>query len=124
MRSEQKTEGQPTLRGHQLKTRSPMDLRAGLLSAGGRRESDKGIARRHADRPDQLLELFGKHIPGATDGGGLCADARDAASPGTDPPRPLASRGLARTFSKTRCPSRRHGTSHRSALAASVSLPR
>ena len=58
MRSEQKTEGQPTLRGHQLKTRSPMDLRAGLLSAGGRRESDKGIARRHADRPDQLLDFL------------------------------------------------------------------
>ena len=85
---------------------------------------DQGTARRHADRPDQLLELFGQHVPGAADRGGLCADARDAPSPGTDPPRPGASIDLARAFSKTRSPSYRHGASHRGALASSVSLPR
>ncbi len=91
---------------------------------GDMAESYQGIARRHADRPDQLLELLGKHLPGATDGGGLCADARDAPSPGTDPPRPGASRYLAGTLSKTRSPNRCHGAAHRGALASSVSLPR
>src|SRR5260370_8080239 len=97
-RREQGSEGQPALRGHQLKTESAVDLRAGLLSAGGRREQDKGIARRHADRPDQLFELFGEHLPSPTYGGGVCADARDAPALGTDPPRPGASLDLARTF--------------------------
>jgi len=71
-----------------------------------------------------LLELFGEHVPGVADRGGVCADAGDATSLVSDPPRPGASLDFARTFSKTRSPSYRYGASHRAALAASVSLPR
>jgi len=34
---------------------------------GDVREQDQGTARRHADRPNQLLELSGEHVPGAAD---------------------------------------------------------
>jgi hypothetical protein len=110
---QQGSEGQPALRGHQPKTESALDLRAGLLSAGRRREQDKGTARRHADRPHQLLELFGEHVSGAADRGGLRADAGDASPLGPHCPRSRASLDLARAFSKTRSPSHRHGASHR-----------
>jgi hypothetical protein len=109
---------------HQLKTESAVDLREDLLSAGRRRKPDQGAARRHADRPDQLLELLGEHISGATDGGGVCADARDAPALVPHSTRPGASLDHARAFSKTRSPSHRLGASHRAALASGVSVPR
>src|SRR5258708_4773557 len=99
-------------------------LRVVRMSAGRRGEPHQGTARRHADRPDQLLELFGEHLPGAADSGGVRADAGDATALVPDPPRPGASSDLARAFSKTRSPSHRHGASHRAALASSVSLSR
>ena len=77
-RREQGTQGQSALPGHQPKTESTVDLRTSLLSAGRRGEQNQRIARRHADRPDQLLELLGQYVPGAADRGGVCADARDA----------------------------------------------
>src|SRR5258708_2403523 len=101
-----------------------MDLRKNLVSAGRRGEKNKRMARRHENRPDELFEFLGKHVPGAAARGGIGADERDAPSPGTDPPRPSASLDLTRAFSKTRSPSHRHRASHRAALAASVSLPR
>src|SRR5260370_33157395 len=76
-RREQGSEGQPALRGHQLKTESAVDLRAGLLSAGGRREQDKGVAQPHGGRPDQVLKLFGAHIPRPAYSGGVWGDARE-----------------------------------------------
>ena len=99
------------------------DLRAGVLSAGRRREPHQGIARRHADWPNQLLELLSEHVPGAADSGGVCADARDTPALVPDTSRPGASLDHARAFSKTRSPSHRYGASHRTALASSVSLP-
>jgi hypothetical protein len=45
-----------------------------------------------------VARTFGEHVPGATDGGGVCADARDPPSPGTDSPLPGTSLDLARTF--------------------------
>jgi len=43
VRREQGTEGQPTVRGHQPKTESAVDLRAGLLSAGRRENRIKEL---------------------------------------------------------------------------------
>src|ERR1022692_908384 len=123
-RREQGTERQSALRGHQPETESAVDLREDLLSAGRRGEQDQRIARRNADRPNQLLELFGEHVPGAADSGGLHTDAGDATALVPDPPRPGANLDLARAFSKTRSPSHRYRASHRAALASSVSLPR
>src|SRR5258708_32685982 len=82
------------------------------------------MARRYADRPDQLLELFGEHLPGAADSGGVWADARDAPAPGTDPPRPGASLDLARTFLEAGCSGGGLGGSRRVALAPVLSVPR
>src|SRR5258708_34838577 len=82
------------------------------------------MARRYADRPHQLLELFGEHLRGAEDSGGVCADARDAPAPGTGPPRPGASLDLARTFLEAGCSGGGLGASHRVALAPVLSVPR
>src|SRR5258706_4090081 len=120
----QGSEGQPALCGHQPKTESAVDLREDLLSAGRRGKPHQGATRRNADRTDQLLELFGEHVPRAADSGGVCADAGDATALVPEPTRPRASLDLARALSKTRGSSHRHSSSHRAALASSVSLPR
>ena len=74
------------------------------------------------DRPDQLLKLFGEHVPGAADSGGVCSDARDAPSPGSDPLRPGASLDFARMFLEAGRSGGGLGASHRAALTPVLSV--
>jgi hypothetical protein len=75
---------QPALRDYQLEAESAVDLRAGLLRARRHREPHQGTAPRPGDRPHQLHEVLGQPVPGADDGGCLCADAGTALAGSAD----------------------------------------
>jgi len=58
--------------GHHLK-QSPQWIYEKLnCQRGDVRKTGSRNCRRHADRPDQLLEFLGEHLPGAADRGGVC----------------------------------------------------
>src|ERR1700676_1833308 len=94
-----------------------MDLRGGLLSTGGPRESNQGAALRNGDWAHQLYRLLGQPVPCVDDRCSLCVDAGTAAAAGPHGFRSGASLNVTPALPETRSPGSRFDTSHRSALA-------
>ena len=101
---------------------SPQSLHERSIVNEGSRKPDQGTALRDGNRTHQLHELLGQSVACLNDRGSLRVDAGTTLRPGWHRFCACTSLHVARAFSETRSSRDRVGTSHRTALAAVVSL--